>query len=432
MAWPEKSDVGLAVAQRLARGDAQLLAHQVEAGDLLGHRVLHLQAGVDLQEEELAGVVVEQQLHRARRDIADRLGQPHRGVSHGRSQAVVHRGRRRLLDDLLVAALDGALPLAEMDDAAVGVTQDLDFHMATARQVALQEHGVVAEPAERLAPGRGHRGLQVGGVRHQAHALAAAARGRLDHQREADPGRVGGILRRRQDGHPRVRSRRLGRQLVAHRLDGLRARADPHQARGGHRPGEAGVLGQEAVAGMDGVRSGGHRGGHHRLAVQIPARKPNSHVGLGHERLIGVGIGEHGHAARSHRPGRAEHPAGDLSPVGHQQRADTPHSRPRPELAAINAQNGTLRCQFPSSRQPPPELAAECTLSVHNAANSPQGPHPLPELAATNAQDGTQRCQFPSDALTAGTLRSPRRRGSAGCLLPTGTCPAPPGCRGGR
>ena len=31
-------------------GDAELLAHQVDAGDLLGHRVLDLQAGVDLEE----------------------------------------------------------------------------------------------------------------------------------------------------------------------------------------------------------------------------------------------------------------------------------------------------------------------------------------------------------------------------------------------
>ncbi len=36
------------VSQRLAVGDAQLFPDQVDAGDLLGHRVLDLQAGVDL------------------------------------------------------------------------------------------------------------------------------------------------------------------------------------------------------------------------------------------------------------------------------------------------------------------------------------------------------------------------------------------------
>ena len=54
---------GVDVAERFTAGDAELLADQVDAGDLLGDRVLHLQPGVDLEEgddavladEELAG-----------------------------------------------------------------------------------------------------------------------------------------------------------------------------------------------------------------------------------------------------------------------------------------------------------------------------------------------------------------------------------------
>src|SRR3712207_8863424 len=38
--------------QRQALGDAELLAHQVQAAGLLGHRVLDLQARVDLEEGE--------------------------------------------------------------------------------------------------------------------------------------------------------------------------------------------------------------------------------------------------------------------------------------------------------------------------------------------------------------------------------------------
>ncbi len=52
---PREGDVGLVVAEGFARGDAQLLAHEVDAGDLLGDRVLDLEAGVHLEEEELAG-----------------------------------------------------------------------------------------------------------------------------------------------------------------------------------------------------------------------------------------------------------------------------------------------------------------------------------------------------------------------------------------
>ena len=41
-------------AKLLARGDPHLLAHEIDAGDHLGHRVLDLQARVHFEEEELA------------------------------------------------------------------------------------------------------------------------------------------------------------------------------------------------------------------------------------------------------------------------------------------------------------------------------------------------------------------------------------------
>ena len=56
-AWPCGSELVLAQRQRLAGGDAQLLLDEVDAVDQLGHRVLDLQPGVHLEEEELAGVV---------------------------------------------------------------------------------------------------------------------------------------------------------------------------------------------------------------------------------------------------------------------------------------------------------------------------------------------------------------------------------------
>ena len=377
-----ESDVGLGVAQRLAGGDPQLLADQVDSRHLLGDRVLHLQAGVHLQEEELAGVVVDQQLHRPRRDVADRPGQPHRGVAHGGPQGIVDRDGRRLLDDLLVAALDGALPLTEMDDIAVGIAQDLDLHMAAPAQVALQEHGVIAEAAQRLAPGSGHGLGEVGRIRDQAHALAAPASGRLDHEREADIARVAGVIGRRQRGHACSRGRGLGRQLVAHGLDGIGTRADPHQAGGGHRPGEAGVLGQEAVAGMHGVGAGRDRGGHQSVAVEVAAGQPQGHVRLGHKRGIGVGVGVHGHAAHAHGPGGAEHPSGDLTTVRHQQRPDPRHTPLPPELAAECPPWGTKRCQIrrrPNTRR---ELAAECPPWGTKRCQIRRRPNTRRELAA--------------------------------------------------
>ena len=59
MAWPADLDVVLGERQRLARGDAQLLLDEVDAGDQLGHRVLDLQPGVHLEVVELAVLVEE-------------------------------------------------------------------------------------------------------------------------------------------------------------------------------------------------------------------------------------------------------------------------------------------------------------------------------------------------------------------------------------
>ena len=58
MAWPENV-TSFAERERRARGDADLLDDEVEPGDHLGHRMLHLQARVHLDEEELAVLVEE-------------------------------------------------------------------------------------------------------------------------------------------------------------------------------------------------------------------------------------------------------------------------------------------------------------------------------------------------------------------------------------
>ena len=56
--------VALLERQPLARRDPDLLLDDVDAGDELGDRMLDLDAGVDLEEEEVA-LVVEQELERA-------------------------------------------------------------------------------------------------------------------------------------------------------------------------------------------------------------------------------------------------------------------------------------------------------------------------------------------------------------------------------
>ncbi len=77
---PLDGDVLLREAERLAGGHAELQLDQVDAlaadpHDLLGDGVLDLEAGVHLEEVDVARVAVEQELDRAGVGVADRLRQ---------------------------------------------------------------------------------------------------------------------------------------------------------------------------------------------------------------------------------------------------------------------------------------------------------------------------------------------------------------------
>ena len=89
-------------------------------------RVLHLHPGVHLQEEVLA-LSVEQALDGAGAGVVDRGCRLGGDLADPRAQLFVDRRRRRLLDQLLVAALDRAVALAEVDHVAVLVGQHLDL-----------------------------------------------------------------------------------------------------------------------------------------------------------------------------------------------------------------------------------------------------------------------------------------------------------------
>ena len=253
--------VFLAQRQGLAGGDADHLLDQIDAGHQLGHRMLHLQAGVHLQEVEIA-LLVDDELHRAGRVITDGARQRHRLLAHGAAHLGRQEQARRLLDHLLVAALDGALALAQVHDVALPVAEHLDFDVPRAGDVFLDEHPVVAEAGTRLG-GRGAKALgHFLAPVHHPHALAAAAGGGLDHDREADVlgdahRLVGCVDDADVAGHGAdagCDGQFLGLDLVAHGAHGALRRADEHHARLFQPAGELGVLGQEAVARVHGLR----------------------------------------------------------------------------------------------------------------------------------------------------------------------------------
>ena len=127
------------------------------------------------------------------------------------------------------AALERALkhyPLAEVDDVAVAVAEDLDLDVPRPRDITLDQHVVVAEGGLGLALAAGQRGGKVPGLLDTPHALAAAAGAGLDEHRVADAVRLGGqqrgvVVVAVVAGHQRhagTLHQRLGRGLAAHGL----------------------------------------------------------------------------------------------------------------------------------------------------------------------------------------------------------------------
>jgi hypothetical protein len=170
----------------LAGGDEDLLLHEVEAGGDLGDRVLHLDPGVHLDEVEGA-VLVEEELHRAGAHVVDGLGGLHRGVAHGLPELGREGRGGRLLHELLVAPLDRAVPLPQVDHPAVGIAEDLDLHVPRPEDALLQVDRRVAEGASGLGARRLEELREGLGVVGDPHPLPAPARRRLDHDRIPDP-----------------------------------------------------------------------------------------------------------------------------------------------------------------------------------------------------------------------------------------------------
>ena len=221
-------DLVLGDADRLAASNTQLLGNQVDAGHHLGDGMLHLDAGVHLHEIE-AAAAIHQELNRASAFVVDRAGRCDGGIAHAPAQFGVNGGARRFLEQLLVAALDGAVPFAQVHHVAVAIGQHLHLHVARPVDEFLHVEAGVA---------KGRLGLALGGLKqvvelvaggHQAHAPAAAAGGGLDHHRVAHGfGQGGGFgrvfeqaLAAGNGGDPHPLHRGLGGGLVAHGPDRL-------------------------------------------------------------------------------------------------------------------------------------------------------------------------------------------------------------------
>ena len=257
------ADLGVVVAQCFAAGQAELLADQVDAGDFLGDAVLHLEAGVDLKEGNGA-VLAHQELTGAGTEVAGLLQDGLGGFVQPLVLLVAEERRRGFFDELLVAALQRAVAGGDHHDVAVGVGEALGFDVPGCVQEALDEAFAATEGCSGLTDGGFEEfGDFLAGAGH-LDAAAAAAESSLDghgqaefvHELEDFLGRLHGVGGAGDQGCAHLFGDVPGLDLVAEGGDRLGGRADPGDAGVDDLGGKLGVLGQEAVAGVDGVRTG--------------------------------------------------------------------------------------------------------------------------------------------------------------------------------
>ena len=114
--------------------------------------MLDLDAGIHLDEIELAVLV--EKFNCARPGIIQLAHRRRAGFANLAALAVVQGRRGPFLPDLLVAALQRAIALAQMHGMALAIAENLDFNMARLFQIFFEIDRIVAEGRFCLCTGR--------------------------------------------------------------------------------------------------------------------------------------------------------------------------------------------------------------------------------------------------------------------------------------
>jgi len=210
-------------AQGIAFRDEDLGADYIYAGHHLGDGMLDLDAGVHFYKVVVA-LAVHKELQRAGGNIANMLGYLDRVGIKGLSGLLRYGECGGKLHHLLIAALQGAVALAQVHHVAVLVAQHLDLDVLGVDKELLYKYIVVAEGLAGLAFDHLEGRFHILGLVAAAHAASAAAGGSLQYHREAValglfkgvPGVLQRLLCAGYGGHTALIGDLLGLQLVSH------------------------------------------------------------------------------------------------------------------------------------------------------------------------------------------------------------------------
>ena len=117
----------------VALGGEDLAADEIDAGDEFGDGVFDLDARVDFDEVEFAGFGIDEEFDRAGVVIAGFAREFECGFGQSVAYVLWEIDGWRYFYYFLVAALDGAVALVEMNQVAVVVAQEFATSMCLAR-----------------------------------------------------------------------------------------------------------------------------------------------------------------------------------------------------------------------------------------------------------------------------------------------------------
>ena len=242
-------DVALFVVQTFAVSHTNLFTYKVNTGNEFCHRMFNLNTGVHFDEVEL--FVFVQEFKRTGTAITDSLTGFDATFAHFFNQFTGHAGSRGFFQNLLVAALHGAIALTQVNGIVEVIGQDLNFDVARIFQEFFHVYGRVAESRLSFLARHGNSVNQCRFSANHAHAASAAATAGFNNDRVADlAGNLNDFVRIFRQGTVRARNNRntgfnhgfLGRDLVTHDTDGIRTGTDKGKTGTFHALGKVGIF----------------------------------------------------------------------------------------------------------------------------------------------------------------------------------------------
>ena len=319
----------LSQSKLFTSGHANHHLNQILTSHQLSHRMLHLQSGVHLQKVKIH-IGIGNKLHRARRLIVHGSGQRTALLAHLVAGSFIEKWRRRLFNHLLVTALNGALPLTQINHIAVAIGHNLNLNMPRLLNIFFNKNAGIAKAGAGLIGGTLKAIAAVSLVPGHAHAFTATTGRGFEHHRVAntiaDLHRMVGIAHHicvtANTANPGFFSNQFRGDFIAHRLNGFFARANKDNPRIVQRVAKLAVFREKTIARMHRICACVFAGLNNLINHQIALRRSRrayAHSLIGHLHMQGIciRIGIHCHGGNAHSFGRGKHPAGNFTAVGY-------------------------------------------------------------------------------------------------------------------